>query len=87
MNQTTWSPARIWITRLIVVAAFFSLWELTATKRWIDPILIGKPSGILAFMFGEIFVTHSLLKDFAYTITATLSAFVLGSVCGAIGET
>ena len=84
MNEKTWGPARIWIARLIVVAAFFSMWELTSYRRWIDPILIGRPSGILVFMYQEIFVTHSLLEDFAYTLAATLSAFGLGSVCGVL---
>ena len=84
MNEKTWNAGQIWIARLIVVGTFFALWELTATRRWIDPILIGKPSGILFFMYEEVFVTHSLLKDFGYTIAATLSAFVLGSIGGVL---
>ena len=82
MNEMTWSPSGVWITRLIVVTMLFGLWEYASTKRLIDPILIGTPSGILAFLYQELFVTHSLLEDFAYTMAATLLAFGLGSVCG-----
>lgn len=82
MNEATWSSGRIWITRLVVVVAFFSFWEWISVTRRVDPILIGAPSGILKFMYQEVFVTHSLLEDFAYTLTATLVAFGLGSVGG-----
>ena len=82
MNEATWSSGRIWITRLVVVVAFFSFWEWISVTRRVDPILIGAPSGILHFMYQEVFVTHSLLEDFAYTLTATLLAFGLGSVGG-----
>ena len=82
MNEATWGAPRIWTVRLLVLAVFFGLWEWAANSRFIDPILIGRPSGVLDFMWKEIFVTRSLLEDFAYTITATVLAFVLGSVTG-----
>ena len=74
MNQATWSAPRIWTIRLIILAVFFGLWEWVSVSRLIDPILIGQPTGILAYLWQELFVTRSLFKDFAWTMSATLIA-------------
>lgn len=84
MIEKTWGAGKVWAARLIVVALFLALWEYASNARWIDPILIGRPTGILAFIFNEVFVTHSLLEDFGYTMFATLSAFTLGSIAGVL---
>lgn len=82
MNEKTWGAGKIWTARLLVLAVLFSLWEYASVAKWVDPILIGRPTGIVKFIFEEIFVTHSLWEDFGYTMFATLSAFALGSVAG-----
>ena len=82
MNQATWGAGRIWTIRLIILIAFFGLWEWVSNARVIDPILIGRPSGVVDYLWREIFVTGSLIEDFAWTMAATLIAFTLGSVGG-----
>ena len=82
MNQVTWSAARIWTARLIILAVLFGLWEWVARTRVIDPILIGTPSGVVVYLWQEVVVTRSLIVDFGWTMTATLLAFILGSVTG-----
>ena len=82
MNSVTWGPVRIWAWRLAILAIFFSAWEWAAATKTIDPILIGRPSGIVTYLVRELFVTGSLYKDLGYTMLATLLAFVLGSVGG-----
>lgn len=82
MNQVTWSAARIWTARLIILAVLFGLWEWVARTRVIDPILIGTPSGVVVYLWQEVVVTRSLIVDFGWTMTATLLAFMLGSVTG-----
>ena len=82
MNQATWGAGRIWTIRLIILIAFFGLWEWASNARVIDPILIGRPSGVVDYLWREIFVTGSLIEDFAWTMAATLIAFTLGSVGG-----
>ncbi len=84
MNEKTWGAGRIWAMRILVIGAFFSFWEYASVNRWVDPILIGRPTGIIKFIFDEVFVTHSLWEDFGYTMFATLSAFALGSVAGVL---
>ena len=76
------SPTMIWVARIAFLAAFFFLWEMVADAKLIDPILIGKPSGIARYLWEEVFVTQSLLTDFYWSMAGTILAFVLGSVAG-----
>ncbi|WP_428664584.1 ABC transporter permease [Reyranella sp.] len=72
----------IWLGRIVILAAFFALWEYAATHRWIDPILIGAPTGIARFLWEGIFVNGTLIDDLGWTMLGTLLAFGLGSVVG-----
>lgn len=72
----------VWVARVAFLAVFFVFWEYVADAKWIDPILIGKPSGIARFLYDEVFVTQSLLKDFYWSMAGTVLAFVFGSVAG-----
>lgn len=77
-----WDAWKVWAARLIFLAIFFYFWECVAESRVIDPILIGKPSGIVGFMWDEIFVTHSLIEDFCWSMGGTVLAFTVGSAAG-----
>jgi NitT/TauT family transport system permease protein len=81
-DQRRLSAPMIWAARLIFLAAFFALWEWVANVKLIDPILIGKPSGIVQYLWEELFVTRSLLNDFYWSMAGTVLAFLLGSVAG-----
>jgi NitT/TauT family transport system permease protein len=83
-RQTTWTPLQIWAGRLGILAVFFALWEQAAATKFIDPILIGRPTDIAAFLWREIFITGSLIKDLGWTMLGTILAFLLGSVCGVL---
>lgn len=78
----TWSQSRLWIGRIIILAVFFAAWERAAATKFIDPILIGRPTGIVKYMWEEIFITGSLIKDLGWSMLGTVLAFVLGSVFG-----
>jgi len=82
MSEVTWSRARIWAGRLIILAVFFALWEWASNAKVIDPLLIGRPTGIFWYLWTEVFVTQSLLKDLGYTMLATMVAFGSGSIAG-----
>lgn len=84
MNEVTWSTGRIWLGRLIILGAFFGLWEWASNTRMIEPILIGAPSGIVQYLWKDVIVAGSLWKDFAYTMGATLLAFTFGSIGGVL---
>jgi NitT/TauT family transport system permease protein len=82
MSEVTWSRSVIWAGRLIILAIFFALWEWVSNVKIIDPLLIGRPSGIFRYLWTEIFVTQSLFKDLGYTMLATIIAFGFGSIAG-----
>jgi NitT/TauT family transport system permease protein len=77
-----WSNWQIWAARIVFLAVFFYLWERAADTKFIDPILIGRPSGIVKFMWQEVFVSHSLLEDFYWSMSGTVIAFLTGSIAG-----
>ncbi|WP_081740036.1 ABC transporter permease [Afipia sp. P52-10] len=81
-DQRRLSGPMIWVARIVFLAAFFALWEWVADAKLIDPILIGKPSGIAQYLWDELFVTRSLLSDFYWSMGGTVLAFLLGSVAG-----
>ena len=83
-GEATWSTPTIWAGRIAILAVFFALWEYASNVKLIDPILIGRPTGIVTYMWNEIFVTGSLINDLGWTMAGTLSAFVLGSVFGVL---
>ena len=82
MSETTLGSAWIWIGRIVILGAFFALWEWVSAVGVIEPILIGQPSGVAQYLWQEVFVTGTLFKDFGYTMLATALAFALGSVAG-----
>jgi NitT/TauT family transport system permease protein len=83
-RTTTWTTPQLWAGRAVILVVFFLLWEQAAATKFIDPILIGRPSGVAAYLWQEIFVTGSLIKDLGWTMLGTILAFVLGSVCGVL---
>ena len=83
-DERVWGSGKIWAARLIVLAVFFVFWEWAAHSKLIDPILIGKPTGIVQYLWQEVFVTQSLLNDFYWSMGGTMIAFVLGSVAGVL---
>lgn len=74
-----------WIVRIAqvaVVIAFLLLWEWVSVSKFIDPLFIGRPSGIITFLFRGVFVNGTILKEALWTISETIAAFLLGSLAG-----
>jgi NitT/TauT family transport system permease protein len=82
MSEDILRTISIVIGRFVILALFFSAWEYASSEKLIDPVLFGKPSGIALYLWTEIFVTGSLLRDLAWTMYGTMAAFVLGSLAG-----
>ena len=68
--------------QILALGVFFALWELTSQMRWIDPLFIGAPSKIFAFLFNAVTNDHTLFVEAGWTLWATFLAFVLGSAAG-----
>jgi len=75
---------RLWvfIAQIVTLAVFFALWEWASRTRWIDPLFIGQPTKIFAFLYESVFVDQTLLREAAWTLGSTAAAFVLGSLAG-----
>ncbi|MDQ0141819.1 ABC transporter permease [Cupriavidus necator] len=78
-NQRRWG---ITLARIAVVMALFGLWELAATRNWIDPVLIGTPHLMAAYLWDGLFVSRQLLADLGWTLLGMALAFLLGSSAG-----
>src|SRR4249919_1527553 len=81
-DERMWGSGKIWAARLMVLAVIFVFWEWAATSKLVDPILIGRPTGIVQYLWQEVFVTQSLLNDLYWSMGGTVIAFVLGSISG-----
>jgi NitT/TauT family transport system permease protein len=68
--------------RAVLIGASCALWEWAVIRSPDLNALVGQPSHILSFFWRGIFVDHRLLTEGGYTLTATLMAFVGGSLAG-----
>src|ERR1700710_60781 len=73
---------RLAISRAVLLIVLFGFWEFASARHFMNPLLIGSPSGIAVYLWNELFVTGSLLMDLRWTLTGTLMAFVLGCSAG-----
>lgn len=73
----------VWVGRLCLVLLLCGAWEVTASQRWMNPVFIGRPSGIArAFWPG---IRGSLLTDDARaTVESTMIGFLLAATTGVI---
>ena len=72
----------MWLGRIIALLAFGVVWELMSRLGFINPLLIGNPTGIIVFFFKGLFVNQELVVHLLWTLAGTLAAFILGSVTG-----
>lgn len=72
----------VFLAQILALAVFFALWEWVARTRWIDPLFIGQPTKIFAFLYEALFVDHKILQESVWTLGSTAAAFVLGSLAG-----
>ena len=70
------------VARVLLLMVFFLVWEYMAAKKFVDPIMTGRPSGIARFFWNEFFVTGNLVAQLGWTLLAVSGAFILASVLG-----
>src|SRR5690606_5279470 len=68
--------------QVLALAVFFVAWEITSRMRWIDPLFIGAPSRIFAFLYQAVTSDRTLFIEAGWTLWATFLAFGLGSAAG-----
>ena len=73
-----------WIIPTVQLGGFVVvvlLWEWVSVNRIIDPLFIGRPSGIARYLKTAI-MDGSIPVETAWTVGSTLAAFGLGSIAG-----
>ncbi|GCD11095.1 ABC transporter permease [Clostridium tagluense] len=71
------------LTRLVILIAFFSLWEIAGRLKWIDSFLTSTPSKMYA-SFIQLYSEGTLLYNIFITCFETVIGFVLGTILGAL---
>jgi len=69
------------LTRIVILIAFFCLWEIAGRLKWIDPFLTSTPSKMYK-AFIQIYVEGTLLSHIFITCFETIIGFVLGTILG-----
>lgn len=74
---------RVRFYQAVIFIIFFSSWELSSQKQWIDPLIFSSPSKILHLFLNKI-QDGSLLTHTGVTLTETIVGFILGTLLGTI---
>jgi NitT/TauT family transport system permease protein len=69
--------------QIVIFLLFFSSWEISSQKRWIDPLLFSSPSKIWD-LFLEKLQDGSLMSNLGVTLTETIFGFILGTLLGTL---
>jgi NitT/TauT family transport system permease protein len=67
----------------IIFVVFFSSWEWSSQKQWIDPLLFSSPSKIWNLLLEKI-QDGTLVSNIGVTLTETVLGFILGTLLGTI---
>lgn len=71
------------LTQIIILVAFFILWEILASKKVIDPFLFSQPSRMYKFMI-KLYNEGTLLRHIWVTCYETIVGFIAGTFIGTL---
>lgn len=74
------------LARVLLIAAFLSLWELAARKQWIDTFFFSSPGGIVSYLY-QMFLDHSFFTHTGITLLETIASFLLVTLLGLLTAT
>ncbi len=72
---------KIRVLRLVILAAFFALWEISGDLGWIDPFLTSTPSRMWKSLIG-LYSEGNLFANIWITCFETIIGFMLSTVLG-----
>lgn len=73
----------IFITQILILVVFVSLWEIAARLKWIDTFLTSSPSQIYRLFF-SLLSDGSIFKHIGISLGETIAGFLIGTVLGII---
>jgi NitT/TauT family transport system permease protein len=71
------------ICQIVIVVAFFGLWELAGDMKWIDPFIVSQPSRMWS-TFVQLLSSGGLIHHINVTMYETIVGFLLGTVLGTL---
>lgn len=77
---------KIRIARILILIAFFVLWEVSASHGLIDPFIFSSPSRLIRCGY-ELFTQQRLIHHIGITLFETLTSFLLVILCTLITAT
>lgn len=69
--------------QLLILIAFFGLWEIASRLSWIDPLIFSSPSKVTNLLIDNI-ADGSILVHISYTLFETVLGFIIGTLLGTI---
>lgn len=69
--------------QLIILLAFFTIWEISSRLKWVDPLIFSSPSKVWNLLVGNI-ADGSIFPHIWTTVFETILGFILGTVVGTI---
>lgn len=69
--------------QLLILIAFFGLWEMASRFSWIDPLIFSSPSKVTNLLIDKI-ADGSILVHISYTLFETVLGFIIGTLLGTI---
>lgn len=81
LNNIKKKRALVIATQILLLIAFFALWEAAARFKWIDAFIFSQPSRIFKTAVSMI-IDGKLMKHVMITLWETVAGFVFGTVIG-----
>lgn len=69
--------------QLLILIAFFGLWEIASNLRWIDQLIFSSPSKIWVLLWEKI-NDGTLMIHISYTLFETVLGFIIGTLLGTV---
>ena len=82
LNKVKLRKIEIFVTQILIVVVFISLWEILAQKGKIDSFITSQPSRILETFMN--LSSNNLLEHLRITLIETLVGFSLGTILGSL---
>lgn len=71
------------VVRLGILIAFFSIWEIAASFKWIDPFLTSSPSRMIKSLI-TVYNEGTLFRHILITCIETIIGFLLSTIIGTL---
>ncbi|MFC5448228.1 ABC transporter permease [Paenibacillus aestuarii] len=69
------------VTQIVILIAFFALWEVAGRLKWVDVLLFSYPSKVFSLLWTKL-LDGSLLPHVGATVLETIVGFALGTLFG-----